>query len=185
MQVNETPQHVKDELLDNETIVWIGKPNPKSVILIGSPFLLMGVLVAANFIKELLDGFARHLPVPFNLFSCIGLLFAIFILSAPVRFWFRVRSTYYVVTDRRFLVITGDKNRKVESYDKKSLQPMLSINVWGMTNLCWSAPGTHTDSDGDIKQNTVWFSGINPRDVYQITSDSFPKLSELGKNLPR
>ncbi len=185
MQVSEAPQHVKDELLDNETITWIGQPSTKYAIVASVPFLLFAGFIAFGSIKELLDSIVRHLPLPFSLFNCIGLLFACFVLSTPLKLWFQARSTYYVVTDKRIVIVSGGKNRKVEQYDKKTLKPMMSMSFLGFTNLCWTAPGTHKDSDGDTKSNTVTFFGIQPREVYNISSEPFPKISEMSRTLPK
>lgn len=185
MQPHEAPAHVKEELLDNENIVWIGKPNPKFALLVATPIIIIAGFFLTGIVKELLDSLHRNLPLPFTLFNCIGLLFVAFFLSTPVKLWLQAVSTYYVVTDRRYLVISGNNNRKVEQYQKSSLTPMMSMTFMGLTNLCWSAPGTHTDSDGDTRPNVVWFNGLDPREVHKITSEPFPKLSEMSRNLPK
>ncbi len=185
MQVNETPQFVKDELLNNESIVWIGKPNPLAALCMASPIFIIAGLFSIGIIKDLIDSINKHLPLPFTLFQSIGLVFVVIFISVPLNQCFKFLSKLYVVTDKRILIVTGNNNRTVEYYDKKTLTPMMSMTFMGLTNLCWSAPGTHTDSDGDARKNTLWFMGIEPREVYKISSEPFPKMSELGRNLPR
>jgi len=185
MNPSDAPQHVKDELLSNETITWIGRPHPKLVMMTAVPFLIIGSLGITYFFVDIMKG---KPSLMFNgvglFFTAIGVFIFFGIVSTPLKLFMRNRSTYYVVTNNRYLVISGGKNKKVETYDKKSMKPMMKMSIMGLTNLCWQAPGEYKDSDGDLRKNVLWFSGIEPREVFNITSEDFPKFSELAKTMP-
>mgnify|MGYP006870803163 CR=1 FL=1 len=54
---------------------------------------------------------------------------------------------------------------------------MMKMQILGLVNLVWEAPGNHTDSDGSVRKNVLWFSGIEPREVFNITSEEFTTIS--------
>ncbi len=190
MQPHEAPQHVKDELLQGESITWIGQPSNRLALKATAVVLVAALLFVIFFLKDFM-GFGRG--VNFSLafqgiglvFTAFGLIFCTMALSAPLRVWLYFKRTFYVVTDKRYIVISGAKNkRKVEQYDKKTMTPLMSASFLGVTNLVWQAPGFYKDSDGDSRQNTLTFAGIEPREVFNITSETFPKLSEAVKTMP-
>ncbi|MBP7862858.1 hypothetical protein KA183_14325 [bacterium] len=183
----EAPQHVKDELQSNETITWIGQPSNKLALKATAVVLVAALLFIIFFLKDFM-GFGRgaNFFLAFQgiglVFTAFGMIFCFMVLSAPVRVWLYFKRTYYVVTDKRYIVISGgNKNRKVQQYDKKTVTPLMSASFLGVTNLVWRAPGFYKDSDGDSRQNTLTFAGIEPREVFNITSETFPKLSEAVK----
>ncbi|MDX2107596.1 MAG: hypothetical protein SFY67_14440 [Candidatus Melainabacteria bacterium] len=185
MIVSETPQHVKDELIPGENITWIGQPHPKMVYASAIPFLIIALLGATYFFADIMKG---RPSLMFNgvglFFTAIGLLILFGIVSTPLKLFMQNRSTYYVVTNSRYLVISGTRNRKVETYEKKLMKPMMKMQILGLVNLVWEAPGNRTDSDGSVRKNLLWFSGIEPREIFNITSEEFPKMSELAKTIP-
>ncbi len=187
MLPTEAPQYVKDELLQGESITWIGQPSNKLALKATALVLVAALLFIVFFLKDFM-GFGRgaNFSLAFQgiglLFTAFGMIFCFMVLSAPVRVWLFFKRTFYVVTDKRYIVISGDKNnRKVEQYDKKTMTPLMSASFLGLTNLVWRAPGFYKDSDGDSRQNTLTFAGIEPREVFNITSETFPKLSEAVK----
>lgn len=185
MKISDAPSYVKDELLSNETITWIGRPHPKLVFASAIPFLIIALLGGVYFFADIMKG---RPSMMFNgvglFFTAIGCFIFFGILSGPFRLLRQNRSTYYVVTNNRYLVISGGRNRKVETYEKKLMKPMMKMQILGLVNLVWEAPGNHTDSDGSVRKNVLWFSGIEPREVFNITSEEFPKISELAKTMP-
>ncbi len=190
MQPHEAPQYVKDELLQGESITWIGQPSNKLALKATAVVLVVALLFIIFFLKDFM-GFGRgaNFSLAFQgiglVFTAFGMIFCFMVLSAPVRVWLFFKRTFYVVTDKRYIVISGGKNnRKVEQYDKKTVTPLMSASFLGLTNLVWRAPGFYKDSDGDSRQNTLTFAGIEPREVYNITSETFPKLSEAVKTMP-
>lgn len=185
MKISDAPQHVKDELLPNESITWIGRPHPKMVIASAIPFLIFAVLCFSFFFADIMKSSPSLMFKGIGLFfTAIGVFIFFGIISTPLKLFMQNRSTYYVVTNNRYLVISGTKNRKIETYEKKLMKPMMKMQVLGLTNLVWQAPGEYRDSDGDVRKNLLWFSGIEPREVFNITSEEFPKMSELAKTMP-
>jgi len=182
--VSETPQHVKDELLPGESITWIGQPHPRVAYMSAIPAFIIAVLAAVYFFWDIMKTPSLAFQGPGLIFTAIFCFIFLGIITTPLKLWMRFRSTYYVVTNSRYLVISGGRNRKVETYEKKMLTPLMKMTIMGLLTLVWQAPGQYTDSDGDTRGNTLWFSGLEPREIYNITSEEFPRISELAKTMP-
>ncbi|MCW5824772.1 MAG: hypothetical protein KIT34_18380 [Cyanobacteria bacterium TGS_CYA1] len=184
MIVSETPQHVKDELLPGENITWIGQPNSRIAYMTAIPTTTIALLAAVYFFWDFMKMPSLAFQGPGLFFTAIFCFIFLGVLSTPFKMWMKFKTTYYVVTNNRYLVISGGRNKKVETYEKKLLTPLMKMTVMGLLTLVWQAPGVYTDSDGDTRRNTLWFAGIEPREIYNITSEEFPRLSELAKTMP-
>ena len=141
------PSQVFNQYLkEGEVILWSGKPRQglqlrdADIILIPASIILIGFAV-------ILDYTLIHYDSPF-IFKVIGLLFAIAgIYMIGIRFLLDIRrrkQTFYCITNRRVLMISGRKKKiktlplkNIEQLDKTEERDGSGFIIFGNTNPLW------------------------------------------------
>jgi len=133
-------------LKENETVLWAGQPKmgmqlrDADIIIIPVSIILIGFAVGLNFIMLQFDA-----PFIFKIaavmFGFAGIYFGVirFILDL-----IRRKRTYYCITSRRVLVISGSKKKlqtlplkNIERLDKTEEKDGSGFIIFGNTNPLW------------------------------------------------
>jgi hypothetical protein len=165
-------QRVRRELQPNESIEWIGQPDPNRMMRAGFVFWLFftpWTLFACFWIVqagglEVLNSTRTGLARFFPLFGLPFLFIGLGGLSAP--FWMRrrARSTIYVVTSQRAIEISGRKRVTVRSYLPEQLRDLVRTeNADGSGDLQISASAA-TDGNGN-RAKSGFYGVANVREV--------------------
>jgi len=120
---------LRRELDADEQLVWSGRPRPGRYALRALPIALFGVPWTA-FVGFLIfaaaGGIGEHAPSGsarfFWLFGTPFALIGLAMLGAPFAAFRSARRTFYGVTTRRALVVSGGRRRSVVSYGKDRLR---------------------------------------------------------------
>lgn len=183
------PELFKDELLNNEKIMWIGQPETSVIFtsedflptLFGLIFLILGV-VSEMFAAK--DG--ELLIILFCLlFVIIGiyLLFGRFIQKRYAK-----KRTYYAVTNQRVLILTHFMSRSLQSkYINKVSDINKIVSKKGIGTIHFGNYPCMTDSMGnniDYKRSFIGF-GFDPVPTFYDIKDVdnvYHLINNLRKN---
>jgi hypothetical protein len=122
---------VDETVRKNETIVWVGQPDPKVKALRGIPATIFGgifALVGSIFvIIGIVSGF-----LPFVLIAGFFVLIGCLVMATPLFSMMMAKRTCYVLTNRRAIVITWNLvfGISVRSYNKYQVGCMRKQSSW-------------------------------------------------------
>ncbi|HKQ06731.1 MAG TPA: hypothetical protein VJ464_16475 [Blastocatellia bacterium] len=119
----EAQQTAQAQLDTGERLLWHGRPDPKRQILGGLAIMLFGIpwTAFALFWTGAASGLfwgEREIGWPslFGLFGVPFVLVGIGMLLSPYWAYRRAQGTVYVISNRRAMIITGARARKVQSF---------------------------------------------------------------------
>ena len=138
-------ERVAQSALDpDETLRWVGQPDPKRLALQHWPQVLFGLPWTA-FAVFWVVGAARmssHGPwrsSGFDVFPLFGIPFILIglgIVSAPLWAYRKAGHTVYAISDKRLLILQGRTSRAVQAFDARRIGAI--------------AHTTHADGSGDV-----------------------------------
>jgi len=154
---------IKNELSENEQLIWAGQPKQgivfRSSDIFMIPFSIMwgGFAIFWEITALLTTSKAKDAPFFFDIifplfglpFVIIGLylIFGRFIVDAKRR-----EKTYYGLTDKRIIIISGIFSQKVKSMN---LRTLTDLSLSEKTN------GTGTITFGPTNPMSWWFGGLH------------------------
>lgn len=119
----EAQQMAQAQLEPGERLLWYGKPDPKrsllgslAIMLFGIPWTAFAVFwtgAASGLIWG--DGRPGWLSL-FGLFGVPFILVGLGMLTSPYWLYRKAQRTVYALTDRRAMIITGTRTRKIQSF---------------------------------------------------------------------
>lgn len=182
---------VQAELMADEELLWVGRPDPMryalrnlGVLASGVFFVLVLVFIYNMSVSNFMGGGfnMRGFGSFFGLIMIFMLGASLWTISAPVRQYFMATRTLYGITDRRVLIISGFPSRSTQSFSPDQMQ-FVNIRV-------------HPNGTGDVifrrdqhirprRRNTIqmgdqtytvetgFFGVHNPREVEAIMLETF------------
>ena len=155
----ETPElTISNELDENEQLIWAGQPRGGIVFrffdIFMIPFSFMWGGFALFWETTVLIEFFKadsKMPVIFPLFGIPFVFVGIYIIVG--RFWAdakRRENTYYGLTDKRIIIISGIFSRKVKSMNLRTLSDV---------SVSEKSDGTGTITFGPTNPMSQWFGG--------------------------
>lgn len=176
-------QKIDQELTSQESIRWIGQPQPKVSSLIGSSLILFLFAIpwtafsifwmygALGFkIPDLREGFQ-----PQYLFALFGVPFVLVglgMLASPFWIWRAAFEKVYIITNKRAIAFEGGRITTIRSYTPEQL-----ANVYRRENNDGTGDVVITvrswrDSDGDERKEDLGFISIpNPKEVETLLKE--------------
>jgi len=183
-----TDQFLRNELAPGERLLWSGQPRQGLVLHIADAFIIPfslfwfgGVSVAA--LAAVSGGesvFALLFFVPFLL---IGGFFAFGRFAVDI--WQR-RRTYYAVTDRRILILSGMWNRSVRALNLRTLTDIsLTLHRSGRGSLTFGPESPFAlygrNWPGMTRYAAPGFDGIeHPREIYALIHRTQERLARAS-----
>ncbi len=176
----------QDELEPGEKMLWSGQPDPKRlsrkallISLFGIPwtaFALFWVVAAAGFklpdftFSSFSDGFHAVFP----LFGIPFVLIGLGMFTAPYWAYRSAKRTVYAITNRRALVISFGRAKRVQSYFEQDISDISRVErADGSGNIVFRTEET-TDRKGNARLNQIGFFGVpEVRRVERILLDAF------------
>ena len=160
-------QSIQAELQIGERILWIGRPRAWQAALKSAPIILFGIPWTgfALFWTYAAAGF--RIPDPrqgmfffFPLFGVPFILVGLAMLSSP--FWAlrKARQTFYVITDRRALLIEGGSKTTVRSIEPERFKDLVRHQRADGSGDIVLQRQVFRDSDGDQQTFEIGFYGI-------------------------
>ena len=186
MTIDYDAQQTAQAQLDaGERLLWFGRPDPKRqllgslfILLFGIPwtaFALFWTAAASGLIwKE--NGFGWH-----SLFALWGVPFILVgfgMLSSPYWLYRKAKHTVYAVTNRRALIISGTRERKIQSFtraDMDSIERTERSNGKGDVMFA-------TSSNNKTTQRVGFIGIADARRVERLLLDTFK--SDTDEKLP-
>ncbi len=169
--------YLERELEPGEEVLWRSKPvhvkylvmTSFGIYLFAIPWTAFSIFWMAG-AAGMLGGFENAGSGPAGYFWAFGLPFffiGIAMLSAPYWVYRKIRNTYYVITDRRAIILTGGSKRiNVESFGADKLSDFQkTYGPTGSGKIEFSRTVTY-DSDGDRNVKHKGFYGIE--DVNEV-----------------
>lgn len=129
-------------LLENEKVVWTGRPAPMAAARKEGAKLVMGLLFLGFTIYwTLVESGGNQI---FQLVGVVCGVVGLWIASRPVRTYFRAGRSYYAITDRRVLIITAGGGYDTTSLTIKDIDDVRRTdNSDGTGNIQLRQPGAH------------------------------------------
>ncbi|MEW6207400.1 MAG: hypothetical protein AB1631_03470 [Acidobacteriota bacterium] len=174
----------QDEMEAGERLLWSDQPDPKRlsrrailISLFGIPwtaFALFWVVAAAGFRLPDFSSFSDGFQAVFPLFGIPFVLIGMGMLAAPLWAYRSAKRTVYAITNRRALVISFGRAKKVQSYFEQDIGDInRTERADGSGNLIFRAEET-TDNRGNVRLNQIGFFGVRDvRQVERILLDAF------------
>jgi len=151
-------RRVAPDLEPGERLLWAGQPDARRVGRQLLPVLYLGVPWTLIALRSAI-GWSGH-EFPFSAFPFLFALAGLGICSTP---WCRYRTalvTYYAVTDRRVLILTEGKRRKLELYRPMDLCETERHELPDGSGDLLFARREEKDSDGGTRTVEIKFTGI-------------------------
>lgn len=107
---------IEKELINDENVLWSGRPKgAKSNVddMLRTAFGLLGILVLFVMILPIL--IAEGISPKLILFSPFAIAYLNLVFGKNITKSYRLKRTYYYVTDKRIIVIRDFKNRRLSS----------------------------------------------------------------------
>lgn len=188
-RAKEMPRELRDalgtEMDQDEHLLWAGQPDPARMAWQALPLVIFGIPWTAFSVFWVGAAAAGASRVPgagfFLLFPLFGLPFVLVglgMLSSP--YWARrhAQRTAYGITDRRVLILTLGKTRKVETYAPEHLSRFERAD--GTGDLIFQKR-VGRDSDGGRTVEKKGFWGIpDVRAVERLLRDTFSDRDDRG-----
>jgi hypothetical protein len=121
---------IEAELDKDESLLWLGKPNPLRIALQTYPFLLFGIpcasfaaILTAQWLKGPMSHPASSLPaetIGMGLTLAVFWIIAAAILMVPLGAYISAKTTVYALTNRRLLIVRRQP-RRVQSFDRADI----------------------------------------------------------------
>lgn len=192
--VQATPQIINNEVSSGEKLLWWGQPEAMRQVLASFAIWLFAIpwtafacfwVVMAS--QSVLHG--KHSLGPmawaFPLFGLPFILIGLGMLLMPFSAWLKMRSTYYLLTDKRLVVLTDGRTRTTQSYQLNGLTNLVRTEYGERGDLVWTVLQRPVESprSSSVKTNgsttTVSLTGIKePRKVEKLVGDLSLKLLE-------
>jgi len=199
MQIDsQVAEAVRPELQGREQLLWTGRPNAKRTMLRSLPAAGFGAVWTA-FIVNFMWTWYTFPKVdrsgPAGLFGLHGALMALFfvpfiligvgLLLSPLWDYLGARSTYYIITNARILIVEGKRSRTFRSYYPADLGVLeRSERADGSGDLTF-AQKVSTDSEGHRKIEALNFVGIpEVRQVERLLRETLLKCQSAGPASP-
>jgi hypothetical protein len=142
-----TPQIINNEVGSGEKLLWWGQPESMrqvfasfSIWLFAIPwtaFACFWVVMACQGVTN-----SKHstglIAWAFPLFGLPFILIGLAMLSAPLFAWLKLRSTYYLLTDKRLVVLTDGRTRTAQSYQLDGLSNLVRTEYGERGDLVWT-----------------------------------------------
>ena len=119
-------QQLLSELDSGEKIIWQGQPKRRLAFQNVFPNLFVVIwfgLITSGIFFGGRNGSAHNRPPP-PFFMIFPFLILISVIAVPLKRFFSLSRTYYLLTNRRALIITLGATRKVSSYYPDKLQTL-------------------------------------------------------------
>ena len=124
---NNAEDHMCAELVDGETLIWVGQPN-RSALASSNPFrsvfgrvvLIIGAVMA----YMALDAMAANPKSPGAFGLLFGIVFMIFgggLALKTFENWWYAPATYYGVTDKRAIILRTKPWFKIQNFGKHQI----------------------------------------------------------------
>lgn len=163
----QTDEIVRQMIDGGESVLWSGRPAPGAVAIGSLPVSLFGIPFAGFacfWIWGAWQAASQHEQKfgPWVLFPLFGLPFVLVglgLVTAPLWAWLGALDTVYAVTDRRALIISGRKNRSIQSFDRDDIGELTRVERADGSGTLYFATRTFT-SRGRTRQNRIGFIGI-------------------------
>lgn len=169
-QLFDLPEHlqtrVTKELRPGEQLKWVGQPRPSRHLLLGfgvwlffipwTAFSVFWIAAASGFRVPTFEGGWSLFPlfgVPFVLVGLGG-------LSSPFWIYRKARSTVYIITNLRAVIIAGHNSVTVRSVNAKQLSEVVRTERADGSGDLELKTDVSYDSDGDRRSTTHGFFGI-------------------------
>ena len=179
---------VQPDVEPGEHIRWVGQPNPMRMAVASIPGFLFGV-VWTSFTVTFITGWMGHNNssqwpggiwgfggLTFYLFMSPFLIIGLGMLASPALSYSQGLRTFYVVTDKRILIIETGKSRKVQSFAEGDVGNLERIEKADGSGDLSFAKQHYKDSDGDQCTRDIKFVGIaQVRSVENVIRDVFGK----------
>lgn len=188
-----TPQIINNEIGSGEKLLWWGQPQSVRPILASfgiwlfaipwTAFACFWVYMAVLGVK----GSQTMGPIgwAFPLFGLPFILVGLGMLGSPLFVWRKLSSTYYLLTDRRLVVLTDGHKRTSQSYQLDGLTNLVRTEYGDLGDLTWSVMDLPVDAPSGramksvVSSATVTLTGIKePRKVANLVQDYNQKLLE-------
>jgi hypothetical protein len=148
-----------------ERVTWVGQPDPRRTFWFTTPIWLFGVpwtIFSLGMFSALTAGALFGKPVPDTLGSwgavavLIGAIFLIPFVAVGfgmiiTPFWVhrKAKHTVYAITDKRLVIVTEGRSRKVQSVEPAAMQAFTRTEKRDGSGSLKITLGFKKDSDGD------------------------------------
>lgn len=189
-----TPQIINNEVGSGEKLLWWGQPESMRQVLASfyiwifaipwTAFACLWVAMASLGTTNTKSSMGPMAWV-FPLFGLPFILVGLGMLSAPIFAWRKMRSTYYLLTDKRLVILTDGRTRTTESYQLDGLSNLVRTEYGECGDLVWTVlqqpVETPRSSSNRIITSTptVSLTGIKePRKVEKLVVECSQKWLE-------
>lgn len=157
------------ELDSDEKLVWSGKPDPKFFLisniapfLFGIPFFSFAMFwtIMAFSLTSKAEGTPQAVKILFPLFGIPFILVGGAFLLSPLWGYKRGKNTWYGITDKRLIILTGNRKIKVKSYYKNDISGYSkSVNQRGKGSIYFTRE-SYPAKGGRTSFRKIGFLGI-------------------------
>lgn len=170
-------QQIEPELDAGERLLWTGQPDANRVARQAMPILLFGIPWTVGALYFGHPWTEDHLP--FALFSGLFVIAGLSMCCTPLVSYRDARRSTYAITDRRVLIVTAGRERKVASYRAADqCEAERQEQPDGSGDLLF-ARQQEKDNEGGYRTVDVKFVGIpRVREVERLLRQLFPR--EVG-----
>jgi hypothetical protein len=179
MNTNDIPfdrlQRIQAEMQPGESIRWIGQPSPKSAALGGAVIWLFAIPWTAFALFWMCGAAGFKIPdfkSPQALFPLFGLPFVLVgvaMLLSPIALWRKAKRTYYMVTDRRAVILLDGATIKVQSFGPKTLSSVERVQSPDGSGSLFFGDTAFQPQHGKHRPPRIGFIGIpNVREVESL-----------------
>jgi len=171
---------IDKELEIGESLVWVGQPLPRfftfeSLIYLcmGIPFTTLTIFFmydAEDFkIPDFSEGIKFEFENIFFLFSIVFVLAGVWMLSSPLREWFKAFRTVYLITDKRAISIESGLTTSIRNYAPTQLKDLYRKDKRNGTGDIIITTRLRRGNDGDSWNEEIGFMNIrNPKEVEKL-----------------
>jgi hypothetical protein len=171
---------IDKELEIGESVVWVGQPLHRFFTLesliyfcMGIPFTAIAIYFiydSADFkIPDLSEGIKFEFENIFFLFAVPFVLIGVWMLSSPLREWFKAFRTVYLITDKRAILIESGLLVSIRNYAPNQLKDLYRKEKRNGTGHIIITTGLRRGNDGDYWREDIGFMNIrNPKEVEKL-----------------
>jgi hypothetical protein len=172
------------ELESGERLLWSGQPDPRRSMIRSIPIVLFGIpwtafavfwtAGAAGFTLPDFDKPAELIFVLFPLFGVPFILVGLGMLTSPYWAYRKAQKTLYAVTDRRVLIASFGRSKKVESYFEQDIGDISRTERADGSGDIIFRTEEYTNRRGSQRTKAIGFWAVaNVRQVERVMLDTF------------
>ena len=176
MERYEMEQKITGQLDPGEGLVWSGAPSPGRMALSALPASVVGIpftAFAAYWMYMAYTMTAKSTQVAaiklFPLFGIPFILIGLGMLTAPLWAFLAAGRTFYAVTNKRAIIVSGGFSQTVHSYPHSEIHELHRVERAGGSGDLFFASRMITTSRGGTRHQKIGFLGIpDVRSVEQL-----------------